>query len=1144
MLSCPRKTSREWQDVLARAQGNEDEARRIWIEEEFEFNPDLNVKVTDENYEDEREGEPGQEELEPTDDFAGLLQRIKIYVNRQIEILNSKKIANVKYKQSQLRELLNAIETMDGVASINMFVKDAYDKAQQVERRFAKLLSNKKNMSSKEIMIELTGINDFANSYSILDEIDSADIMNYFTTKAGVEDSFGPMTPQKMLTDAIKIRDKVKKKVVTEAIPLMAEYLVEYKSTLQDKTIPEEVARMEQQIQDIEANTRMSDKRKAKEIKKLQDRLKLFEGFDVDQGSMEKILKMANRDEGVLDFLVSPLITSSDSALALFAKSIKSQLEFARQKDIKVRDQLIEAFQKYKPTAPAGSDNTAKFNQGLYEEIEIPVYDKDGTVSGTRKEVQFVQKFDMNKFNQAKKAFFEKLGPMPQKAGEKATKEESAKIKAWWAERNKWFKENTQPRPKEERDAIISQMQKDKDNKLISEDDYNKWLRKNVNEYQGVVTYFDDLATPSNNYKSQKWNEMYDSNDQPKTEKGRYHAELLKIYFEAQAKLPESQQKGYRVPSVSKTDLERIMQNGLKDYVTTNLKEAVKLQSWDTEYALGTLSEEDVKFLPIYYTQQMDAKDVTLDFAMSVLVFSAMANKYEAMNNVNAEISLMKTVVGARKVPETNSKGQAVLDAFAKKLGYEEYIRQNGESYSKKHLDAFIDMVIYGEMQKAEEIFGGLSLSKITNSAMSYSAITTIAADLLKGVANNLQGNIQVLIEAAGGQFFNRKNLRRGKAYLAKNLPGVLGDFGKPAPTSLLGKLVEKYDPMQGNFKDTYGKKVSMSMLNKLMRTDTLFFNQHFGEYEIQVSTMLAIFDSIKVLDKASGEEITLLQAYNTYGADDAHSKIKIAKTDSKGEVETDENDNTIYVPFGETQRQDIQARIHGLNKYMHGVYNDFDKGTMQKYSLGRLALMYRKHVVPGYKRRFKRVSMDHEIGSPTEGYYRTFADAMMSDMKQYKFNVIKNWSTYTPFQKAQISKVLTEISIILALATLGFVLTNLLVNPDDDDREPIQDYYGYNFLLYEVLRMRSETASYINPIDAIRVMRSPSAMTGTIDRLIKFMNQIMPWNISEEYKRDTGVWEKGDNKAWAAFTKLMGFSGYNTSPEAAWKSFESSFFK
>jgi len=1144
MLSCPRKTSREWQDVLARAQGNEDEARRLWVEEEFEFNPDLNVVVNDENYEDERQGEPGQEELEPNDAFSGLVQRLKIYINRQIEILNSKKIANVKYKQSKLKELLTAIDTMDGVASITMFVKDAYDKAQQVENRFSKLLANKKNMSSKEIMIDLTGINDFANSYSILDEIDSADIMEYFTNTGVTEDAYGPMTPQKMLRDAISIRDKVKKKVITEAIPLMAEYLVEYKSTLQDKTIPEEIARMEQQIKDIEANSRMSEKKKEKETKKLQDRLKLFEGFDVDQGSMEQILKMASRDESVLDFLVSPLITSSDSALALFAKSIKSQLEFARQKDIKVRNELVEAFNKYKATAPAGSDNTAKFNEGIFDEVDIPIYEKDGSISGTRKEVQFVQKFDMSKFNKAKKEFLEKLGPMPQKVGEKPTKEEKAKISAWWDARNKWYKDNTQPRPKAERDAIILQMQKDRDNKIISEDDYEKWQNKNVREYNGEVTYSADLAIPANIYKSNKWDQMYDSNDVAKNEKGRYHALLLKKYFEAQAKLPESQQKGYRVPSISKSDLERLIQNGVKDLVKTNLKEAVKVQSWDTEFALGTLSEEDVKFLPIYYTQQMDAKDVTLDFAMSVLVFSAMANKYEAMNNVNAEISLMKTIVGARKVPETNSKGQAVMDAFAKKLGYEEYIRQNGESYSKKHLDAFIDMVIYGEMQKAEEIFGGLSLTKITNSAMAYSAITTIAADLLKGVANNLQGNIQVLIEAAGGQFFNRKNLRRGKAFLAKSLPGVLGDFGKPAPTSLLGKLVEKYDPMQGNFKDNYGKKVSMSVANKLMRTDTLFFNQHFGEYEIQVSTMLALFDNIKVLDKATEEEITLLQAYNTYGADEAHSKIKIAKTNSKGEIELDEDGKTLYVPFGETQRQDIQARLHGLNKYMHGVYNDFDKGTMQKYSLGRLALMYRKHVVPGYKRRFKRVSMDQEIGTPTEGYYRTFADTMMSDIRQYKFNVIKNWSTYTPYQKAQITKMLTELTIILALTTVAFVLTRILVDPDDDEREPIQDNYLYNFMLYEALRMRSETASYINPIDAVRVMRSPSAMTGTFDRIIKFGNQVMPWNITESYERDTGIWNKGDNKAWAAFTKLMGFSGYNTNPEEAWKSFESSFFK
>jgi hypothetical protein len=122
--------------------------------------------------------------------------------------------------------------------------------------------------------------------------------------------------------------------------------------------------------------------------------------------------------------------------------------------------------------------------------------------------------------------------------------------------------------------------------------------------------------------------------------------------------------------------------------------------------------------------------------------------------------------------------------------------------------------------------------------------------------------------------------------------------------------------------------------------------------------------------------------------------------------------------------------------------------------------------------------------------------------------------------------------------------MTRLLIDPDDDEREEIQDAYGYNFILYEAMRMRSETASYINPLDAYRVMRSPSAMASTFERLIKFSSQVMPWNITEEYKRETGVWKKGDNKAWAAFLKVMGFSGYNMDPEQAWKTFQSTLSK
>jgi hypothetical protein len=114
----------------------------------------------------------------------------------------------------------------------------------------------------------------------------------------------------------------------------------------------------------------------------------------------------------------------------------------------------------------------------------------------------------------------------------------------------------------------------------------------------------------------------------------------------------------------------------------------------------------------------------------------------------------------------------------------------------------------------------------------------------------------------------------------------------------------------------------------------------------------------------------------------------------------------------------------------------------------------------------------------------------------------------------------------------------------DEPDEEAVKKSYAYNFLMYELVRMRSETASYISPTDAYRVVKSPSAMTSTLERAIKFGNQILPWNITEDYQRRSGIWEKGDNKAWAYFLKLAGFSGYNITPEQAVKSFEGTLAK
>jgi len=1119
MLSCPNESSQEWKKILEENNGNRDNALKAWAASEYASDKDLNTPVSDDNFTDERQGQTDTLESEKADKFSKLSDGIKLYLEKQLKILEGKKVYKQTEKEKKLKKLIDNVKAAEGAESIYIFMKDAYEKALSAQSLFEKTLAKSDELSRKDLMQRLAAVADFANSYSILDEIDNRDVREYFSFNVDPNTPADKLTPQQMIADAINIRDRIRRDYVTVGIPLMADFLLGYKAEEDAKTL-EQLQTLRKRLDNVMSDPKTSDAHKQKRSKEIQDEINNLQQFPADKQAMVDLLKLANSDESALDFLISPLISSEDAALALFAKAIKSQIEIARQEDVKALREAAAQKDEYAKSTTASEDNTAKFNEGIYETITKYSENEKGELEETQ-QMAFVQKYNISAYRKAQIEFFKNLGDKPV-LSEEPTAEELNRLKLYNRKVAIWFTENTEPKPEAERNYIIALKTKERDSGIITQEEYEEWLSDviTVNKY-GNTIYKKELSQPAKKYINSKWAAMYDANDQPINAKGEYHKYLTDMYFKAQEKLPLSRRPGYILPSIPKTDLERAIQNGVKDLVTVKAKEAIKVQSYDTEFGLAGLSEKGVKFIPIFYTQKMEANDVSLDLVRSVLLFNAMANRYDALNEVNAEISLFKTIIGEREVKQTNSKGQPILDAFAKKLGYEEFIRQNGtDNYSKKHVNAFIDMVVYGETQLNEELFG-LSATKITNTLSGFSAITSIAADVLKGVANNLQGNIQLIIEANSGEFFNKKNLANGKGFYTKSIPSMLGDFGKSSSKSLVGMLVEDYDAIQGSFTDNYGKSVSGSVANKLFRTNTLFFNQHFGEHEIQVSTMLSLMDATKVIDNNTGEEITLLEAHEKYGAGDG--------------VKNNTN-------FTEAKRQAFQNRLHALNKRMHGVYNEFDKGTAQRYSLGRLAVMYRKHLVPGYKRRFKKMSMDQELGSFTEGFYRTFWKTFVRDLRDFKFNITQNWSTYSAFEKAQIKRVIAEATIILTTTALIAILKAAV----DDDDDELKKNYAYNFVLYELIRMRSETAAYISPNDAYRVVKSPSAMTSTLERAIKFSDQFfLTWDPDKlEYQRKQGIWNKGDNKSWAYFLKLMGYSGYNITPEAAVESFEGTLTK
>ena len=1134
MLGCPIKTSKEWQDVLARANGNEEEALNIWSKEGFEENPKLNEYP-------EVELKPNEEEQK--DRFSKVLDDVRVILNKQYAELKKQKVANQTYKQNRLNRLKKEIETLEGADAINAFIDDVFVQANNAKNKLKTVIQRKEAFAEpREFLKQMVAINDFANGYTILDELVRADIYSYFSGTAYQTKKIEDYTPQDKITAALANKKIIQDAILEEGIPIMADILLEYRSESTKKNYAEDIQRLKDKITEVQALNK-SDKSKQKRIEKLEQRIKIYESFALDKDGMVKLLREASKDESIWAFLLDPLISSEDAALALFAKLVKSQFEDARLDDIVVQEQASAALKEYRSSGAGQSQgNAAVFNQGIYEEVEVLSRDDNNKIRRDSdgnaifdKRIAFVQKYRMADFDKARYEFFtNELGEMP--IVEKgASESEQRRLEEWRKKRSNWYKENTQAKPQEEIDEIIRQKQYERNAGILAKtinkfgeevDEYEEWEKSVMyKDKDGNITYMKELSEPSNKWLNENWTALYDMSGKPKNAKGKYHKFLTDLYFKQQELLPDSQKPGYILPSIPKSDLERLQAKGLLTAAKLKGKEAFTITARDTQFGPAGLSEESVKFLPIFYTQPMSADEVSLDLLQSVLMFSAMANRYSAMNKINAEVSMFKTIIGKRKTIETTFSGLPIVDSFAKRLGYDEYIKKNGESWSKMHLDAFIDMVVYGESQKAEQI-AGLAASKITNTLMGFSAISTLSMDALKGMANNLQGNIQLIIESNAGEFFNKSNYIKGAKTYLEMTQGFLSDITKPVVESLGGRLVEYYDAIQGEFTDQYGKTVSSTVAMKLFTTNTLFWNMKAGEHEVQVKAMLAMMDATKVIDNETGEEITLLDAHKKYGVREVHEKTN----------------------FTEKDRKDFQNRLHGINKRLHGVYNNFDAATISRHSVGRLALMYRKFLVPSYKRRYDSLQMNQELGAVTEGFYRTFWNTFVRDLRDYKFNVMQNWTTYTPFEQAQIKRTLAELTVILTIVSLIGIM--LLIAGDDEEDDAVKKTYMYNFMMYQLIRMRSETVQYLPVLgakDAYRVVKSPSAMTGTIDRLIKFVDQFFINSWTEKgryYQRRSGVWDKGDNKSWAYFLKLMGYSGYNFTPDAAIEAFQSSLNK
>jgi hypothetical protein len=1051
--------------------------------------------------------------------------------NRKIALKYESSIKSKSWKEWNFKNLQNNIRLVEEIKAVENFVDNTYEifvEKVTEEKTYKGIIQDineiLRNIKNKKVS-SLVAINELYYYKALLDNYKPVvkEVKEFYQQQIGHGEKAKEGTLLWKMQQVSLFSDDIEDLYYKSILPEIAGILARQVSGGLSADVKKVIEEKEKTLERVK-----KEGKNAKYIKKIEDDLvniKRQVGGNFQENKaliLKELIQGSYRDIGSMDAYVVHAAGTNNLILSTFAKTILEEFENSRLEAIDFERQAVKSFEEFK--GDRSSDNPTSFNQDFYETV---------TNASGNKSLKFVQPLDENAYNiELAKAVAEI----------EAKPKESSRI---WRE---FYDENHMSLPEEDvtienpvtkkqvilikgKASIRAEYIQMKKDGILSASDLIRELGT-----EDRIGNIDRITIP--NYKkfpNKKYQEL-----QKNPSKKKYYDYLVASYFKSQEVIPLENRPLYRLPSINKSTKDAIIDDPL-NYGKKSIQDLGKIMPKDeqefgtitSKIVEATLSEQEasLKIIPVLFSSAMPHEDVSTDLITSIITYNTASLKYKAQSDLSSFSNALLETVQANAPLKENSIKDNVLDAVSRTLGVSEEAIKNrkkalGDNNLATSMAAIIDMHIYGKQSIKKTVnlplVGDVELNKVFGKLMGPAAFTQIGGNPILSVVNYLNGNVQVAIESAAGKHFNTEEWLSAKlAYDKEMAKGTfIKDFTEPVNKSLIGQLIDAYDPMQGEFKDLYGRKISQSTAKKLASRDTWFFLQRMGEHNFQVQAMIAILKRTKV--KQGDKTISLWDAYELK---DGNLTLK------EGVILPGKISNNGLVAL------DIQNTLHGINKSLHGNYNALDKTALERYWFGKLIMMYKKFFVPGIRRRYRSAGIDYETGVFTEGFYRTFYSLMIRDTKQLlKFMSFQS-NELTDLEKQNVKRALSEMSIIMITGALVMLLTAGIKSSDDDEEKKRMRY-----LLYLTMRLNTEIGVFgglgdpqdlfilPNLREVRQIIRQPFALWSIIDKLFRLLNQLQ--NPTEVYKRDVGIFEKGDNKAAVALIKLMGVSGANFDPE------------
>ena len=697
--------------------------------------------------------------------------------------------------------------------------------------------------------------------------------------------------------------------------------------------------------------------------------------------------------------------------------------------------------------------------------------------------------------------------------------------------------------------AKLSEKTVKKDSTTLVED---QRARDVIDSFYGNSKWLDRI--PAKHYKAMnaKWDALEAiRKSNPNDERVKFYDFIVEIRDLAAKKLPGKYALTTELPSMMKAAGQRYRASaGLGVFLQQELAAKFKKQSTDTER--GMIPDEDLNavgkekkeagvnegnektklvneanepifFLPIYYTQnkavdvgkKMPIADQSFDIASLYFNYLKMAIEFSAKQEQLAEIEMINYFISNRDIISRDAKGNINIDATHKKLKNSDkksvkeraVLEQGNKSMLAAMVQDFIKSNYFGmehEVEPDVTIFGyTMDRAKALDALNSFTAVNLLGVNFMAGFANLNLGEITQINEAFAGQYTTVKDLHKATKYYYKNLGGIMSDIGERRPHNIVSLLIDRFNVLN---EEIDGKLNLNSKFANMMKTNTLFFTSHAGEHYMQTRFMLAMLTTMRAIDSEGNDLGSML---DNISVDKETGTLKIGDK---------------VANFSEQDQIDFSAKMHRVLSQMHGEYTKIGQNAMQRYAIGRMSIMFRRFVVPGFKRRYEKKYANNLLDAEVEGYYRTFgrlAKLYMSDLLHFKHEAMEAFGRtgkhkLTDLERANLIRFAGEMAALGMSVVMVMLLTK--AKSQDDDKDSIL----LNNLAYQALRLRSELAFYWNPMATLQILRSPMAAMSQIENTLKLFGQLMyPIYSGSAFTEDTPFFEVYQTGSWKGHLKL-----------------------